>query len=340
MKNIVCRPLVSVVTSVFNGASYIEETIKSILEQTVSDFEYIIIDDASTDDSVSRILSFNDPRIRLIRNLTNRRLVDSRNSGLEQASGRYIALIDHDDVAVKNRFEVQLKAFEKDPQLLLVGSFVEYVDENGCFFRLRAQSEETMEQTKARLLFRNQFVHSTVFYRQVEGMNMRYKSEFPLSEDYDFIVRMAELGKVYIIPKVLVKYRVHSSNYSSVMNNEMIRLSKEIKRRQLAKLGIFCSEAELMLHSNFEHEILPYSNEVLVDIASWVKSIEAANKKAQLYSYEALRDVIYDELALVAEYASKKGPATWMECFSPPYFNAFLRNPLVALRVLIKLARR
>lgn len=331
------RPLISVITAVYNGELYIEETIRSILRQTVSDFEYIIVDDASTDGSVSKILGFNDPRIKLIRNPTNLRLVGTRNAGLAIASGSYIALIDHDDVAVENRFELQLNAMLADPNLILIGSLTDNIDENGAKLPSRLRHYDSPEQSKIRLLFRNHFVNSTLFFKRIEEAPINYRPEFPLSEDYDFIVRMAELGKVHVLPIVLVKYRIHSQNYSRKMNFEMVKLCREVKIRQLTQLGISPSVSELEIHSNFEHTTLPYSRETLIAIASWMQLISLANEKNQVYLHSAFKRVVNDELALVAEYASKQGAANWITYLQHPYLFAILRKPLVAVRIFLKL---
>jgi glycosyltransferase involved in cell wall biosynthesis len=332
------QPLISVITAVYNGASHIEETIESILNQTLGDFEYIIIDDASSDDSVERILGYTDSRIKLIRNAVNSRLVNTRNRGLNMSSGRYIALIDHDDVADKSRFEIQHGFLDKESDFILVGSQSENIDEDGALLAPRIAREDTPEQLLVRLLFRNPFVNSTLFFRRGGENPMSYRPEFPLAEDYDFITRIAQRGKINIVPDKLIKYRIHSANYSSAARTDILALGREVKRQQLQRLGVTFSEDELLLHSGIEHQALTLNSPTLKAIAAWFKKLRDANDRTHLYAKQSFNSVIYDELANIGEYAAKGGNVRSFDFFSEVYFSALRADPKAAFRILAKLA--
>jgi glycosyltransferase involved in cell wall biosynthesis len=324
--------------AVYNGESYVKETIHSILSQTVSDFEYIIIDDASTDNSVDFIQAFQDPRIRLIRNQTNLRLVATRNIGLSAARGKYVALIDHDDLAMPNRFEEQLKVLEADPSLILTGSWAQNIDAHGKPLPLRVLYSDTPEQSRIRLLFRNQFVNSTLMFRRLDCQDIRYRPEFPLSEDYDFIVQLSTFGRVSIIQKILVKYRIHNANYSGLMNEEMVNLSREVKRRQVERLGVEPSANDLDVHAVFEYRQDYYMSGLLPLVAAWVGQLMTANECIRLYDQRDFLHVAYSELAMAAEFASRKDKELIQTYVSPMYLRAFLRHPAAAARILLKLS--
>ena len=333
-------PLVSVITAVYNGSLYIEETIKSILNQTITDFEYIIIDDASTDDSVDRIMGFSDPRIKLVKNMTNSRLVKTRNRGLDLAQGRYIALLDHDDVAYTNRLELQYKFLEERPEFIMVGAQAENIDEAGRLLGSRITRKDSPEQLKARLLFRNPFVNSTLFFRRNATEPMKYRSEFPLSEDYDFIVRIADLGKIYILPQPLLKYRLHSNNYSHLASEDVLNFAREIKRNQLNKICCSYSEDELTLHSLIEH-FAPSPDKIdLKMYSNWIRKLLSTNIFEANYSRQSFNDIACDELTSIGEHCAKSGSSNIADYFSFEFLMAFKKNPIAAFRIFAKLALR
>lgn len=129
------NPMISVVMSVYNGEKYLKDTIDSILNQTEDSFEYIIINDCSTDDSLNILREYEklDDRIVIINNEKNLKLPASLNKGIRIAKGKYIARMDADDIAYSNRFSVQLKTLENNPEYDFIGSLVEcfYNEDNG-----------------------------------------------------------------------------------------------------------------------------------------------------------------------------------------------------------------
>ncbi|MBS1188673.1 MAG: epsE 3 [Rhodocyclaceae bacterium] len=334
------RPSISVITAVYNGAAFIEETIRSILSQTFTDFEYILIDDASTDDSVDRIKAFRDPRLRLFRNSSNRRLVETRNVGLEAARGRYIALIDHDDLAHPRRLEVQLKALAANPRLVLVGSWCKYIDGHGRPLGAYRPRPDSPALCKASLLFTNRFANSSLFFRREGVPAMRYRPEFPLAEDFDFIARFSEIGEIWVVPEALISYRIHSNNYGRQMGWETMALSAEVKRRLIEHVGLSPSKEEIELHHNLQYYKLPLSREVLVATAEWLAALLAANRRSGIHPPGVLEQLVSEQLALMSEHAAKQGPATWRDCLAPPYRRSLASRPLATARILVKLALR
>jgi len=334
------KPLISVVTALYNGERYIAETVQSILSQTIQDFEFIIVDDCSTDHGLEIVEKFKDPRIVIIKNSSNLKLTATRNIGLDRAQGRFIALIDHDDVAFANRFEIQLNAFERNQRLILVGSGAINIDESGNQLSGRPQYIESPNETRARLLIRNHFVNSTILFKASSQNKIRYRTEFPLAEDYDFIVRMADFGEVHILPNILLKYRLHGSNYSKVMNEQMLILSGEVKRYQLAKMGIFPNEEEYAIHRSFEHFGSNYTNTSLGDMASWLNFLLKKNSAENIYEAQALERVITDELLNIAEKAALYGPESREILFNPIFLNALSKSPLLIFKCLLKISMR
>ena len=120
------QPLVTILMPVHNGAEFLTEAIDSMLRQSLKDFEFLIVDDASTDSSASIVQGYSDPRIRLIQSPERLKLSGALNLGLDQAQGRYIARMDADDISLPKRLERQVKFLEENPDIGLCGSWIRY----------------------------------------------------------------------------------------------------------------------------------------------------------------------------------------------------------------------
>lgn len=330
------NPTISVITPVYNGERFVGRTIASVLNQTFKDFEYILINDASTDSSLDIIKSFDDPRIKIVENAVNSRLVTSRNRGLEIARGKYIALLDHDDIALPQRLEKQFSVMEANESLVLIGSRARNINADDKVLQRRTVHRcPTPEHSRAKLLFRNHFINSTVFFRQMKDKVM-FSDEFQLSEDYDFIERYSTLGQVHVLRDILIHYRSHDNNYSSKKQMETQEGCVRIKARQLQRLGVPPSDELSRVHARFEYGPFEYTQEILKEISGLIELIKEGNRKYRVYDESALNDVIHDELLKIAEHAAKKSRVDWDEIFNEPYRGVLLNPPIGAIRAAIK----
>lgn len=216
-------PLVSVITTTYNGITYLRQTIDSVLKQTLREFEYILIDDCSRDDTVALIRSYNDPRIVLVQNDPNRGISESRNLGFRMARGRYIATLDQDDVCDPRRLEMQVRHLEQHPEVAVVASRVHLLvdgvlkpDPMGVqahhkliHFALYFGRHNT---TYSSLCLRRQFVVDN---------NLYFNRRFHYAEDYELCGRIADCGRFAILTEPLVAYRRHTQNNGVLHNDEM-----------------------------------------------------------------------------------------------------------------------
>jgi glycosyltransferase involved in cell wall biosynthesis len=222
-------PKVSVVMSVYDGLPYVSTAVESILEQTFEEFEFIIIDDGSTDGStaVLRRYAAQDDRIRLIVQ-ENRGLTPSLNRGLALAEAPLIARMDADDVCVPERFQKQVDFLEAHPEHVLVGSHVRFIDgagdpispDNPLYNKRNLGGMDLCFEHDAieeRLLAGGwAFIHPTVMMRQAAVEQIGgYNPKIVDAEDRDLFIRMAEVGRLANLPDVLLKYRVHGSQVST-----------------------------------------------------------------------------------------------------------------------------
>ncbi len=220
----------SVIMSVFNSEIFLSEAIESILNQTLTNFEFIIIDDGSTDNSSSIIQNYarKDPRIKLVENNINIGLARSLNKGIELANGKYIARMDADDISIPNRFEKQYHYLENNQNIYVVGSNYKNIDENG---NQKQQSEklESPNQIRWGLFFSNQMAHPTVMMRTDLFKKYGYfYNPFPYTQDYDLWIRISEKFDLSNLSDNLLFYRDHKNKISNKYKSEQRNLDIDI----------------------------------------------------------------------------------------------------------------
>ncbi len=225
------NPKVSVVMSVYNGETYLSRAIKSVLEQTFRDFEFIIINDGSTDGSLKIINSCKDSRIKLI-DRANKGLTYSLNEGVKVAKGEYVARQDADDISVPTRLEKEVAMMEKDPQLGLVGSNYTVIDEKEK--PLSTTNVFTHpDDLKLALVTCNQYGHgSTMMRKSVLDRVGPYDKSVGHVEDYDLWVRISRVAKLANIHEPLYLWRRNPTGVTYSNHDEQITQTFAIRDRE------------------------------------------------------------------------------------------------------------
>ncbi|MBE7382499.1 MAG: glycosyltransferase [Leptolyngbya sp. SIO1E4] len=221
-------PTVSVVMSVYNGSlDYLRESIDSILNQSFSDFEFIIIDDCSSDDTESTLKQYlsRDDRIYVLRNAQNIGLTKSLNKGLNLARGEYVARQDADDISMPSRFEKQVAWLTRHPETALVSSEIQRIKPNGTLGNVsqRACSSDLLPW---HLLFHNHLGgHSQVMFRRQPVLDLGgYNEAYRYSQDYELWCRLAKVGNLDVLPDVLLHQRFHGTSISANKRSEQSAL--------------------------------------------------------------------------------------------------------------------
>jgi glycosyltransferase involved in cell wall biosynthesis len=249
-------PLISVILPVYNAEDFVYETIQSILDQTLGDFELIIINDGSKDRSEEIILSIEDERIKYVKNPRNLQLINTLNLGLEIAMGKYIARIDADDICLPDRFEKQVRFLEKNSEYGIVGSFAKYFGKKNEILKY---VEEDVDIRYA-LITHNPFIHSTVILRKsiLSEFELQYDKAHLHVEDYDLWIRILNYSKGKILPEVLIHYRVHNEQISKVHLKLQLINSFKIQSNYLLKLGFITDEIKIIqsLLNNFQLNVI------------------------------------------------------------------------------------
>lgn len=221
---LIVRPTVSVVMPAYNAAKYLREAIDSILAQTYTDFEFIIINDGSTDDTRAIIQSYDDPRIVYLENETNSGICVTLNKGLDSARGRYIARMDADDISLPERLAAQVAYMDTHPDIAVCGTDIE------VFYNNTEPTEvfnfDTHPKTcKANLIFSATLAHPTAFIRTsvLNDFNLRYDDYYRGMEDHHLWWQIAKHSEISNIPVVLLRYRQHSAQVTKQTVNEEFR---------------------------------------------------------------------------------------------------------------------
>jgi len=207
------KPKVSVIMSVYNGERYLREAIESILDQTMKDFEFIIVNDGSTD-KTSKILeeySRKDRRIKIINNMKNIGLTKSLNIALKVAKGDYIARMDADDLSLPERLEMQMNFLIKNRNVGVVCCNVVLIDSEGNLIRRVILPDKL----KHILRKRNRLVHGAVMFRKSVIEQLRgYNEQMCYAQDYELFLRLSNISEIGRINEFLYKLRVHSKSIS------------------------------------------------------------------------------------------------------------------------------
>lgn len=268
------QPLITVLMPTYNCELYVGEAVQSILEQTYSNFECIIIDDCSTDKTVEILKSFSDTRIKLIEKPKNSGYTTSLNYGLTIAKGKYIARMDGDDISLPTRFEKQVALFEANPKLVVCGSIYQIIDSEQVIYK-----PETHEEIKLALLKDSAIGHPTVMIRVsvLKTHHISYDTSKEPAEDYDLWVRLLEYGVFYNIQEVLFLYRIHEGQVS---------ITKKEKQRTKA------SESRFKMLSYFNVSLNEAQKEAYINLFSYTKKVKTEDIK----HFIGLRDTVNSSL--------------------------------------------
>lgn len=238
-------PKVSVIMAVKNGERFLREAVESILVQTFTDFEFIIIDDGSADKTADMLkaFSYKDPRVKIITNAHNVGLTKSLNIGLRVARGEYIARMDADDVAMPERFEKQVKFLDEHADIGVVGAWAKVVDDSGVEVD-RFDWETDARIVKKNLIKWNNIIHSLAMMRRsVIDKVGGYDESFQYAQDYDLWLRIAVANKLCNLPEFLLYYRMSNVSITANKNNKQALCAlrarwNAIKRGQYSPFAI------------------------------------------------------------------------------------------------------
>lgn len=282
---------VSVIMATYNTpVPMLKEAVDSILNQTFKDFEFLIIDDGSTDNSVSYLDKIEDPRVRLIRNSKNVGITKSLNIGLREARGRYIARMDADDVSLPERLQKEFDFMETHPDVIVCGTRIGTIDETGRVLSLSPQRPHDMEDYRVRMLFQNPGpIHPTAFFNNdmLQDNNITYNEELIHAQDYGMWETVVHYGTVYTLDDVLLYRRKHEGQISSARRGVQMKCDKITLKKILTELLGEVTDEEVDFHYTYSGGYFPDVT-INEDVAAWYNRLLKANKEKHIYNQQKL----------------------------------------------------
>lgn len=294
------KPYVSVIMPAYNGEKYVEQAINSILNQTCSDLELIIVDDGSTDHTSDIIKGFDDPRIIVLNNDCNKGIAYSTNRAISKCRGKYIALMDDDDISTSQRLEWQIDFLDEHEEIDILGGRSAIIDEKGRLISIEGSPRHNPYYIKALLLFRWQgFSNCTAMIRNdfIKKNQLSYRENCLGMQDFKFYIDSSKIGLISAIDRLLLHHRMHSLNETTrqLKTKERALLYSKFQRESLRVSGF-----------QLDNENMAVINKVLTETGSHFESINEllALRKAFreiLMQAKDMKVEYYKELEIVAK---------------------------------------
>lgn len=266
-------PVVTILLPAYNAEQYIREAIQSILEQSFSDFELLVINDGSEDNTASILQSFRDKRIRILHHHRNYGLIHSLNEGLTEARGKYIARMDADDVSISMRIAKQVAVMQKYKNVDICFSYTQSHQR----FQIYRHSPLSSDEIKIKLIFDNIIAHPTVMFRKrfLTEHELSYRPEYLHAEDYGLWMESIFLTDFYLIPVPLLYYREHKAQISKQHTQQQRNTVNKIHRHFFQKISLNPSHEELLLHLKIFSLEYDYQKDFLHKSEEWITRVKS-----------------------------------------------------------------
>lgn len=290
------EPFVTVFMPVYNSEKYVAEAIESIILQTYQNLEILIVDDGSTDRSVEIIEKYNDPRIRLIQNGENRGIPYTRNMGLQEARGKYLAIMDADDKSHPARIERQVGFLENHPDIDVAGTY--YIQFNETTTKKVGIPFIRPDELRLMLLFYNPIANPSVMLRKetLEKYDLTYDEDFFVAQDYQLWSQLIKVGNIYIMPEYLLYYRFGHENISKKSNEKKCKQRKELMNRihidLLNYYGIPLNEKEIATFNEFFTESYGDSVQNYDDVIQVIDKLKRWNEETKTFAPHVFTKVL------------------------------------------------
>lgn len=330
-------PIVSVILPVFNADRYLGEAIESILTQTLSNFELLIVDDCSTDNSLAVARTYeSDPRVRVLANVENKGRSFSDNYGAEHTNGQYIAKMDADDIALPHRLQSQVDFLEKNPTVGLTSAFMRCFGESKILYNYPI----TADDVRSFLLFNMPVANPAVMFRRtlLDEYGLRYDDTIQdtFGEDYEFIARAAQVVSIANQPEVLLNYRTLSQSVKADVHARRNAKSHQIRERLLSWFGIPFTERELYVHNTISYYPFTLEDISLVEVHAWLWKMQAYNQERRYAEPAAMLKCVAERWFLTCYLNPNKKINSFRHYYQFALANEYRMTSKVFVKFLLK----
>jgi len=318
-------PEATVLMPVWNGEKYIRDAVESILCQTRGDYEFIIIDDGSTDGSAGIVSSFTDARIRFLRHEHHAGLAQRLNEGLDMARGAFVARMDCDDISLPARLEKQLHLLRSSPETGVCGTWVQTI---GSTHATVWQYPVGHDAIKAGMIFGPALAHPTVMLRSdtLRRHRLRYSTDCEAAQDYEFWMRCIRHTRFANIPEVLLRYRLHEQQRGKTHKGRQIDTLHRVWDGLFDSLGAQPGEAERTVHEALALWRFEPGPEFLHRATAWLEKLCRCNRQSGMFAEPVFSQVLAGRWLELLRHSTGTGA-----------LKAFVRSPL---RGCLRLGRR
>lgn len=293
-------PLVSVLMIAYNSERYLKEAIDSLLSQTYPNMEIIVVNDGSTDSTVSIIEDYRDPRIKFHDNGKNLGIVKSRNKAIELASGKYLATLDSDDISLPDRIRRQVEFLENNPEYGMCGTYYYTINKQGDIItEIRFPNNDT--DVRTHFIAGNCFCHSSVMIRTGVIDDLFFSEAFQLAEDFELWHRVGEHSRLTNIPEFLTRYRVHDTNISSLKEVAMYDRIRMIVKKIFTGLDLVFDDRDLELHMWLMAYNASFFKEPakIRELSGWIVRLLDQMKTKEGYNFALLQRLIFEKWMVI-----------------------------------------
>ena len=324
-------PAISLIMAVYNGEEHLAEAMDSILAQSFTNFECIVVDDASSDSTPVILAQYAeaDSRVKVLRNYVNRERSFSRNRAIQAARAQLVAVADADDWLHPDRLQKQYDFMQQNQHIGVCGSWIS-VYETGQLWQWPASDAAI----RAHMLFNSPIAHPTVIFRKTvfQQLACGYDERCILAEDYDLWERLSRLNVVFAnIPDALLRYRLHPQKDRSAYRDVLARCADAVRLRQIQLLGLEPDNYERTIHSILSGAQEPNFPSDVRTVRLWKNKLLAANMKKKVYGHTALSEQLQTlNQGLVRRLLWHRGRGCWRK-YSPDWLQRSYRwiKPLI-----------
>lgn len=324
------KKLISIVMAVYNCANFIEETIESLLNQNYSNFELIIVDDCSTDDTWAKLNSFSDKRIILLKNEKNSRLAYSLNRAIGICHGEYIARMDGDDLCEPDRFVVQVAYLNEHSDVAVLGGYAQQFGASSVLMKFPIGHEEI----KTELLFTNPMSHPTVMFRK-SLIDSWYDPKIVAAQDYELWSRLIWKVQFHNLPQPLIKYRIHNKQTRNILGKSQKQGALIAHKKMLDVLGDYQDEDALLLSDAGNRNSGKSINDLKKISVLYEKIYADAERKKNLFDLEIMRKRINDQKGVLIYASLIFKTISWGEISKTGMATTFFTKPELVIKAIV-----